>query len=84
MGLAMQIFSNSKRELCAALPFSCLLSTHLRDHRSGKEYKTMMMMMNLLSFISFLMHCVLFVVEQLEEGEKDLVRSQEYKYCMYK
>lgn len=27
------------------------------------------------------MHCVILFVEQLEEGEKDLVRSQEYKYC---
>ncbi|WZZ90976.1 hypothetical protein YC2023_119555 [Brassica napus] len=29
-------------------------------------------------------NCALRCLSPLEEGEKDLVRSQEYKYCMYK
>ena len=86
MGLAMQVFSSSKRELCAALSFSRLLSTHLWE-RTGKHCKTMMIHEFSVNevyssfFFFFFMHCVILFVEQLEEGEKDLVRSQEYKYC---
>ena len=67
------------------MPFPGLLWIHIRE-RSGEAQKRL----KKLSFfqqslvVGNLWFVLIFSLSQLEEGEKDFVRAQEYKYCMHK